>query len=201
MFASLKGVLEEKTLQRIVVDVGGVGYLVHVSGRTLAELPTEGEMVRLLCHTHVREDAIQIFGFLEPNEKLAFELLISVSGIGPKLALTVLSGVAVRDLFEAIAKGDYATLQRVPGVGKKTAERVVVELKDKCAKLNLLPEGGEASGQAPGPETSEVIDALTNLGYKRNVAEKAVKRVLDSTGGKTSPEVLLRSALVAIAEK
>ena len=144
MIAALKGVVAEKNLQRVVVDVGGVGYLVNVSMQTLADLPAVGEPVQLRCHTHVREDALQIFGFTRALEQQAFELLILVSGIGPKLALTALSGMPVERLLGAIAHADHAALQRIPGVGKKTAERVVVELRERCAKLK--PSGAARAG-------------------------------------------------------
>jgi len=197
MIACLRGKLQEKGLQSAVVDVGGVGYLVSVSLQTLAALPTEGEQVVLRCHTHVREDALQLFGFAEPEEQQAFELLITVSGIGPKLALTILSGMSVRDLLQAIAGGDHKRLQTIPGVGKKTAERIVVDLKDRCGKLEAAaPEGAPRPGGV-----AEVVEALANLGYKKNQAERAVERVLKRDGaGSMTAEDLLRAALVAVQE-
>ncbi len=199
MIASLAGLLAEKTLDHVVVDVGGVGYRVVVSMQTLADLPTSGEALKILCYTHVREDAIQIFGFLHEAERQAFVLLISVSGIGPKLALTILSGLPIEHLIAAISSGDHKRLQAIPGVGKKTAERLVVELRDKVLKTAAL---AEASGDAPvglGGE-NEAVEALCNLGYKRALAEDAVAKVLES-GDVLAPEQLLRRALAKIAER
>jgi Holliday junction DNA helicase RuvA len=199
MIATLNGTVEDKSFERgVVVSVGGVGYLVHVSMQTLAELPAAGEPVHLLCHTHVREDALQIYGFLHETERQAFELLILVSGIGPRLALTMLSGMPVLELLGAVAGGDARRLQSIPGVGKRTAERVIVELKDRCAKLKLEPEPRVGAVAASG--AGEVVDALVNLGYKRAVAEKAIDRALQEQEGAQSAEQLLRRALAAIAE-
>jgi Holliday junction DNA helicase RuvA len=201
MIAALKGVISEKSLQRVVVDVGGVGYLVNVSMQTLADLPAAGEPVQLRCHTHVREDALQIFGFTQALEQQAFELLILVSGIGPKLALTALSGMPVARLLGAIAHGDHAALQRIPGVGKKTAERVVVELKERCAKLNLPEQPGPAAVPPPAGLDAEVVEALINLGYKRKLAETAVARARRDGEAELGPEQLLRASLAAMAEQ
>lgn len=198
MIAFLRGTLLEKGLQRVIVDVGGVGYQAHVSLQTLADLPAPGQPVELRCHTHVREDALQIFGFLHVEEQRAFELLIAVSGIGPKLALTILSGITVGDLLRAIVNEDHRRLQTVPGVGKKTAERLVVELKDRCAKLEGA--AAPATGGA-GRIGTEVVEALANLGYKKGQAEKAVRRVLErEKGAEMGAEQLLRAALSAMAE-
>lgn len=197
MIASLKGVLQYKGLDRLVVEVGGVGYLVFVSAQTLAELPQLGEPIQILCHTHVREDALQIFGFQEPEEQQVFELLMLVSGIGPKLALTTLSGIPVRELVTAIATEDHARLQRIPGIGRKTAERIVVELKDRCAKLTHALSPQLASPASP---VHEVVDALVNLGYKRQVAEKVVTKVTQESESLMSQELILRTALAMIRE-
>lgn len=202
MIAALKGVIAEKSLQRVVVDVGGVGYLINVSMQTLADLPAAGEPVQLRCHTHVREDALQIFGFTQALEQQAFELLILVSGIGPKLALTALSGMPVERLLTAIARGDHAALQRIPGVGKKTAERVVVELRERCAKLKLPEQPGLAAPSPPAGLNAEVVEALINLGYKRKLAEQAVARASRAgDGDELGPEQLLRASLSAMAEQ
>jgi len=196
MIAHLSGTILERGLQSVVLQVGGVGYLVHVSLQTLAGLPPVGEAAALRCHTHVREDALQVFGFVEAAEQRAFELLVTVSGIGPKLALTVLSGMSVGDLLGAIAGGDHRRLQTIPGVGKKMAERMVVELKDRCAQLvTATPQQAAAGGQAP-----DVVEALANLGYKRSVAERAVERVLKRETSPRTPEELLRAALAAVQE-
>jgi Holliday junction DNA helicase RuvA len=201
MIASLDGKVVEKSLQRVVVDVGGVGYLIHVSMQTLAELPAVGEAVRLLCHTHVREDALQIYGFLQAAEQQAFELLILVSGIGPKLALTMLSGMPVTELLDAIASGDHRRLQSIPGVGKKTAERVVVELRDRCGKLSEVTTSPRPPTRG-GAAVEEVVEALVNLGYKKAAAEKAVAVATRANGAEVEgPEQLLRAALSGLAEQ
>jgi holliday junction DNA helicase RuvA len=202
MIASLSGTLTRKELDRVVVEVGGVGYLVQVSARTLAALPETGAPVSLLCHTHVREDALQIFGFLQPSEQALFELLISISGIGPRLALTALSGMAVAEFVSSIAAEDHRSLQSIPGIGRKTAERIVLELKGRCARL--LTEMGQPPPvtAAPGPQpgaAGEVVEALVNLGYKRVLAERAVERAL-ATGEQPAREQLLRQALASIRE-
>lgn len=201
MIAFLEGTLQRKGLAELVVNVGGVGYLVHVSSQTLAELPGEGAPVRLNCHTHVREDALQVFGFLHRAEQRAFEHLILVSGIGPKLALTMLSGLPVDQLTAAISGGDHKRLQAIPGVGRKTAERVVLELKERFAKL--FGEGAAPAAAAkagPGLQSGDVVDALVNLGYRRPAAEKAVKRATKKLPKGGGPEELLRLSLKVITE-
>jgi Holliday junction DNA helicase RuvA len=203
MIASLRGLVQEKSLQRVVIDVGGVGYLVNVSMQTLADLPAVGETTHLLCYTHVREDALQIFGFLAAEEQKVFELLIQVSGIGPKLALTILSGMAVTDILQAIINSDHRRLQSIPGIGKKTSERVIVELRDRCAKLDFSPASTSLENYGkPAVAAADVIEALVNLGYKRPAAEKVVERLMkEQVGGPyQGPEQLLRSALTAMSE-
>ena len=199
MIASLRGVLLEKELDSVVVEAGGVGYRVFVPCPALADLPQVGKDVRVHCYTHVREDALQIFGFLTREDRETFELLIKVNGVGPKLALTMLSGLPGGDLLDAIAAADHKRLQRVPGVGKKTAERVVLELKDKCAQL---PRGATSVPAAQLRDgATEVVDALVNLGYKRARADKAVQRAVEASAQEpASPETLLRDALALIAE-
>ncbi len=198
MIASLRGIVLDKALDSVVVEAGGVGYRVFVPSPALADLPQVGQETRLHCYTHVREDALQIFGFLGNEDRETFELLITVNGIGPRLALTMLSGLPGGDLLDAIAAADHKRLQRVPGVGKKTAERVVLELQEKCGRLPR-PDAPAAPGQPPdhGPE---VVDALVNLGYKRARADKAVERAAASAGADATPEALLRDALAVIAE-
>jgi Holliday junction DNA helicase RuvA len=176
VIASLAGTLAEKTPERLVVDVGGVGYAVHVSLQTFADLPASGAPVRLLVHTEVREDAIELFGFLVPDERRLFQLLCKVKGLGPRTALVVLSGMPWRALAATIAGGDAARLQTIPGVGKKLGERIVVECRDGAALL----AAGSAPAAAPardGGVLDEAISALVNLGYKRAEAERAVERV------------------------
>lgn len=199
MIASLQGKLAQKALDHVVIDVGGVGYHLVVSTQTLAELPGVGEPVFLLCHTHVREDALQLYGFLADEERLAFGALLTVSGIGPKLAVTVLSGLPVAKLVEAIAAGDHKRLQAVPGIGKKMAERLVVELKDRFARM-ATTLGRTPSAQPPALGQQEVVDALVNLGYKRSQVEKVVAEVVRQAEQPQPAEQVLRRSLAAIAE-
>ena len=172
MIGFLRGALRARTPERLVLDCGGVGYEVAISLQTFARIERValGAELELEIHTHVREDALALYGFATPREKLLFEKLIAVSGIGPRLAQVVLSGMAPDDLLAALAAGDLARLVTIPGVGKKTAERMVVELRDKLQAL-------AAELPAKGPVTSsdaDLVAALVNLGYKPNPAESAV---------------------------
>jgi Holliday junction DNA helicase RuvA len=188
VIAHLSGALLEKHLQRLVVDVGGVGYDVHVPLSTFYAAGEPGSTVRLRVHTHVRDDAIQLFGFMTALELVLFERLIGVSGIGPKVALAVLSGIEPNELVRAIRSGDIARLTRIPGIGKKTAERMVVELKDR------LPEGAEPAVDDAVPEgddvRADVLSALANLGYQVHTVEKTVDRVLDGSDERDFESVL-----------
>jgi Holliday junction DNA helicase RuvA len=184
LIAHISGKLIQKQPNSIIVDVGGVGYELNVPLSTFYELGEVGASVSLRVHTHVREDAMQLFGFRTEAEKKLFLLLNSVSGIGPKLAITVLSGLSAEELIQAIRAGNLAKLTSIPGVGKKTAERMLVELKDKVAAI--LPPGLEDSTTAVIAQTGDamredVISALVNLGYVRAQAEKAVGSVLKET--------------------
>ncbi|MCS7023188.1 MAG: Holliday junction branch migration protein RuvA [Bryobacteraceae bacterium] len=196
MIGQLRGTLLEKQPNEAVVEVGGVGYQVTIPVSTFTQLPEPGSEVRLRIYTHVREDAMALFGFLTREEKQLFERLITVNGVGPKLAITVLSGLAVTDLVGAIRAGDVARLTRIPGVGKKTAERLVVELREKV-ELAL----GEKSGRSPehpttvfGPLEEDVLSALINLGCARPAAEAAVRQAT-ATGAAQSFEQLFRKAM------
>src|ERR1017187_700722 len=191
MIAQLRGTLEDKRPNQVLVDVGGVGYLVHVPLSTFYALGDLHSNVTLLIHTQVREDAISLYGFLSAREKHLFELLISASGVGPVLALKILSGMSVDDLVPAVRSGDLARLTRIPGVGRKTAERMVVELRDKLAAMETPDQA--ASSTATGGE-NEVVFALTNLGYDRSVAEKALEDV-KRNGSPNDFEPLLRASL------
>ena len=197
MIASLAGTLAEKSTERLVVDVGGVGYLVHVSLRTFIDLPPAGASVRLLVHTEVREDAIELFGFAEPRERALFHLLRKVKGLGPRTSLAVLSGMPVGDLLAAIAGGDASRLQTIQGVGKRFAERIVVECREAAAVLAAT--NGSAPHKAPvappGP-LEEAVSALVNLGYRRAEAERAVERV---AGNGAPLEDVIRGALQGLA--
>jgi Holliday junction DNA helicase RuvA len=176
VIAALAGVLFEKTPERLVVDVGGVGYAVHVSLQTFADLPPAGASIRLLVHTEVREDAIELFGFLGAEERALFHLLRKVKGLGPRTSLAVLSGMPVGELAATIAAGDAARLQTIPGVGRRFAERIVLECREPAA---LLAAGGvvrATQAAADGP-LGEALSALVNLGYKRAEAERALEKV------------------------
>ena len=196
MIASLAGALAEKSTERLVVDVGGVGYLVHVSLQTFIDLPPAGASVRLLVHTEVREDAIELFGFAEPREQALFHLLRKVKGLGPRTSLTVLSGMRVGDLLAAIAGGDASRLQTIQGVGKRFAERIVVECRDG-ATLLAADAAPVAPAHPPLPGAlEEAVSALVNLGYRRPEAERAVQRV--ARNGEPVEEVI-RAALQGLA--
>lgn len=196
MIASLAGTLTEKSPERLVIDVAGVGYLVHVSLQTFSDLPPAGASVRLLIHTEVREDAIELFGFVEPRERALFHLLRKVKGLGPRTSLSVLSGMPAAALLGVIAAGDAARLQTIPGIGKRFAERIVVECRDAAA---LLAAGAAPvlPAHEPLPGTlEEAVSALVNLGYRRPDAERAVQRV--ARNGEPLEEVI-RAALQGLA--
>ena len=192
MIAVLRGVLVEKGPNHAIVDAGGVGYELHIPITTFTHLPNAGAEVRLRVYTHVREDTLALYGFLSADEKTLFEKLIGVSGIGPSLAIKVLSGLEAAELIAAIRKGEVERLVRIPGVGKKTAERMVLELRDKLA----APAGESAA--VPAPSLSEVeqdvLSALLNLGCARPAAEQAVRKA-KAGGVKGEFEAMFRRAL------
>src|SRR5215475_13484436 len=171
MIGQLRGRLTDKRPNQVLVDVGGVGYVVQVPLSTYAALGDLHTEVTLLIHTHVREDALTLYGFLTSRENHFFEMLLGASGVGPSLALKILSGMSVEELVPAIRGGDVVRLTRIPGVGRKTAERMVVELKDKLEAVTVADEKAPVS--AAGVE-ADVISALTNLGYDGRIAEGAV---------------------------
>ena len=193
MIAHLSGMLVEKHLQRLIVDVGGVGYDVLVPLSTMYAIGDPGAKVVLRIHTHVREDALQLFGFATTLEQQLFEKLISVSGIGPKLGLSVLSGIEPEELMRAIRTNDVARLTRIPGVGKKTAERLVLELKDRLPQADVVSP--DVAAAAPGDEVrDDLLSALVNLGYHRANVEKTADKVLQGAEDR-SFEPLLRATL------
>lgn len=173
MIAHLRGRLTEKHPNRIIVDVNGVGYDVSVPLSTFYALGEPGTDIALRIHTHVREDALALYGFATALEQELFERLIGVSGIGPKVGLAVLSGIEPLDLIRAIERGDLARLVSIPGVGKKTSERIVLELKDRLPRAPAVVAAGDGGAAAPLPVHDDVISALVNLGYHRPLAEKA----------------------------
>jgi Holliday junction DNA helicase RuvA len=195
LIARLTGVVEEKLEGAVVLDVNGVGYLVRLSAGSLASLPPRGERAALRIHTHVREDALDLYGFATEEEQEVFRALVDVKGVGPRAAQNILSGIEPRDLAQAVAHGDVARLTRVPGVGKKTAERLVVELKDKL--LALARAAGPAPVRTAGGLLDQLSAALVNLGYKPAQAEQVADRLRDQAEGKEL-DVLLREALKSI---
>ncbi|WP_263410962.1 Holliday junction branch migration protein RuvA [Terriglobus tenax] len=197
MIAHLRGTLLAKHPNQAIVEAAGVGYDVTISIETFTHLPAEGSEVKLHIHTHVREDAIALFGFAQKDEKRLFEKLTTVSGIGPKLAITVLSGISSDRLIATIRAQDHATLTKVPGIGKKTAERVVLELKDKLDEFAL--SSAHVSHVPVGAATEDVLSALTNLGYQKPAAEKAMENALKKEPGiQDDFEQLFRATLAAI---
>jgi Holliday junction DNA helicase RuvA len=195
MIARLTGLVLDKGEDTAVLDVHGVGYLVHLSAASLLALPPRGEAVTLRTITHVREDALDLYGFATEEEEGVFRALVEVKGVGPRAAQKILSGIPPRDLAQAVAHGDVARLTKVPGVGKKTAERLVVELKDKL--LALANAAGPRPAAAAGGPLEQLAVALVNLGYKPAQAEQVVERLRGDAEGKAL-DVLLREALKAM---
>jgi holliday junction DNA helicase RuvA len=194
MIAHLRGRLISKHPNQAIVEAGGVGYDVTISVPTFSELPATGGEVALHIHTHVREDALALYGFLRGEDKQLFEKLITVSGIGPKLAITILSGMAIPEMVASIRANDFARLTKIPGVGRKTAERMCVELRDKLEGF-----GAQPTVAAHSAVEEDVISALTNLGYQRALAEKAVERATQSAG-RENFDAIFRAALGALSK-
>jgi Holliday junction DNA helicase RuvA len=198
VIAHLRGQILSKTPNSVILDCNGVGYELAISVATFTDLGNEGTEAKLHVHTHVREDAISLFGFSELTEKRLFEKLLTISGIGPKLAITVLSGIDASRLITAIRSGDHATLTRIPGIGKKTAERVVLELKDKLDDLaTSIPT--ITGGPHHGPAGDDALSALVNLGYPRPSAQKAIETAITKDPNAAQDfETLFRAAMAAI---
>jgi len=196
MIAHLRGRLFSKSPNQAIVECGGVGYDVTISVATFSALPSEGSEASLYIFTNVREDQIALFGFAETQEKRLFEKLLTISGIGPKLAITVLSGIAADRLVTAIRNQDHATLTRIPGIGKKTAERVVLELKDKLDDMATAPS---AAGMHHGAAGDDALSALVNLGYARPAAQKAIETAIEKNPDTANDfETLFRAAMAAM---
>ena len=198
MIALLRGVLVEKHPNQAILETGGVGYDVTIPVSTFTHLPDTGAQVQLRIHTHVREDALALFGFLTQDEKAIFEKLIGVSGIGPTLAVKVLSGVAAPDLIAAIRRGEVERLVRIPGIGKKTAERMVLELRDKLPAVTGEEPAAPSDAAALSPIDQDVLSALLNLGCGRPQAEAAVRKAkaaAATAGALAEFEPLFRKAL------
>lgn len=198
MIGQLRGRLAEKRPNQVLVDVGGVGYVVLVPLSTFAALGDLHTEVTLLIHTHVREDALSLYGFVSSREKHLFELLISASGVGPSLALKILSGMSVDELVPAIRGNDLARLTKIPGVGRKTGERMVVELKDKLEAVVVM-EAERPAASSPAGVEADVVSALINLGYEARIAEKTVEEARRESGA-ANFEKLLRAALQALSQ-
>ena len=200
MIASISGKLRRKGTDYLVVDVSGVGYEVHVPLSTYCGIPEQGDDVSLHIHTHLREDSLSLFGFLTEAEKDMFLLLMGVSGIGPKLALAVLSSLAVADLSCAISASDEAKLCAVPGIGKKTAARMVLELKDKIKHIASSPTASSPTAADGTDDAEDVISALVGLGYKKPLAEETVRKIKDRRPG-LAIEELIREALSVLIKR
>lgn len=192
MIARLSGKLLVKNPDEIVLDVGGVGYQVFIPLSTFYELPERGEALSLQIYMAIRENAMELYGFLTAKEKALFKLLLSVSKIGPKLAQNILSGIAVDEFKTAVLAGDLLKLNSIPGIGKKTAERIILELKDKVPKAEAA---GQENAALPGDLFDDVMSALLNLGYKRTIAERAVKRAINEAGRDVPLEDIIRLSL------
>ena len=197
MIGQLRGRLAEKRPNQVLVDVGGVGYVVAVPLSTYAALGELHTEVTLLIHTHVREDALSLYGFVSSREKHFFEMLLTASGVGPSLALKILSGMSVEELVPAIRGSDLARLTKIPGVGRKTAERMVVELKDKLETVAVAAERPPAS--SPAGVEADVVSALVNLGYEARAAENAAAEAKREAGA-ANFENLLRATLQSLTQ-
>ena len=192
MIARLSGKLLLKNPDEIILDVGGVGYHVFIPLSTFYELPERGDVLSLQIYMAVRENALELYGFLTAKEKALFKLLLSVSKIGPKLAQNILSGIAVEEFKTAVLASDLLKLNSIPGIGKKTAERIILELKDKVPRAEAA---GQENTVLPGDLFDDVISALLNLGYKRIIAERAVKRAINEAGRDVPLEDIIRLSL------
>lgn len=197
MIAQLSGTLLSKEPQQVVIDVNGVGYEVHVPLSTFYEVGEVGSSVRLRIYTHVREDTLQLFGFNSLEEKSAFEHLTSISGVGPKLALTILSGMSVEELIPAIRQGNSARLCLIPGVGKKTAERLVVELRDKLAQT--VPDRPRPQAVGVSSLQEDAVSVLVNLGYPKPSAVRAFQEAAGDASAGVGIEVMIKAALQVLS--
>jgi holliday junction DNA helicase RuvA len=195
VIAFLEGRLLFKSTESIIVSAQGIGYQVAVPLSSFYDLPEVDQGVRLHIYTHVRQDAIQLFGFLTPGEKEIFLLLLGVSGIGPKVALNILSGISSQDFSEALLAQDSARVQRIPGIGKKTSERIILELKDKIKKLSPGPQTVLSRGLETGTHWEDALSALVNLGYPKATADKVLGQIKSDSDESISLESLLRKAL------
>lgn len=200
MIALISGKIVYKGISHVIVDVQGVGYRVFIPLTTFYELPEAGQAITLHVHTNVKQDAINLFGFYTDQERDLFQLMISVSGIGPKIAMNILSGISAYDLMNAISGGNIGKLVNIPGVGKKMAERLILELKDKVVKKMMAGKVPEAGVQSRADDMMEdVLSALINLGYKNNVARDALDKAMRSSEEKLEMDTLLKKTLKILA--
>ncbi|HUN56393.1 MAG TPA: Holliday junction branch migration protein RuvA [Smithella sp.] len=201
MIALISGKIAYKGISHVIVDVQGVGYRVFIPLTTFYELPEAGEPITLHVHTNVKEDAINLFGFYTIQERDLFQLMISVSGIGPKMSMNILSGISAQELLGAISGGNVAKLVRIPGVGKKMAERLVLELKEKIVKKMMMEESPEAGVQNRHNDmiAEDVLSALVNLGYKNSVAQDALDKAIRASDGEMVMDKLLKKTLKILA--
>ena len=201
MIALISGKIVFKGIAHVIVDVQGVGYRVFIPLTTFYELPEPGQNITLHIHTNVKQDGINLFGFYTDQERDLFQLMISVSGIGPKIAMNILSGIAARDLMNAISGGHVGKLVNIPGVGKKMAERLILELKEKVIKKMTLDQTAEADVQSSADDLikEDVLSALINLGYKNSVAKDALDQAIRSADEAVSMDMLLKKTLKILA--
>ena len=200
MIAHIQGRLHFKSPENLIIDVDGIGYQVHVPLTTFYELPDIGNTVALHIHTHVREDALQLYGFQAQEEKALFVRLMGVAGIGPRLAVNILSGISPAELAECLGQGDLARLISIPGVGRKTAERIMVEMRDKLPALAADRDIAlSVKSAADEAVMNDAISALVNLGYKKGVARKAIDQAIERLEGEINLESLLKESLRALA--
>ncbi|MGD8434251.1 MAG: Holliday junction branch migration protein RuvA [Syntrophobacterales bacterium] len=200
MIAHIQGRLHFKSPENLIIDVDGIGYQVHVPLTTFYELPDVGDTVALYIHTHVREDALQLYGFQAQEEKALFVRLMGVAGIGPRLAVNILSGISPAELAECLGQGNLARLISIPGVGRKTAERIMVEMRDKLPALAADRDIAlSVKSAADEAVMNDAISALVNLGYKKGVARKAIEEAAERLEGEINLEGLLKESLRALA--
>ena len=203
MIAHIRGILLSKTPEQVVIDVGGLGYELSIPVSNFYNLPETGIEVELFVSTFIRDDAIKLYGFLTEVEKGLFTLLITVTGVGPKLARNILSGAGIEELVKIIANGDVVALKALPGLGKKTSERLILELREKITVLSAMPVGmGEAAIVDTAPESGvfdDVVSALCNLGYKEAAASEAVKKAAAGMEGEEDFEVIFKGSLKVMA--
>ena len=201
MIALISGKIVYKGISHVIVDVQGVGYRIFIPLTTFYELPEAGQIITLHVHTNVKQDAINLFGFYTVQERDLFQLMISVSGIGPKMSMNILSGISAQELLRAISSGNVGKLVNIPGVGKKMAERLILELKEKVIKKMMLEETPAADDQHKANEIimEDALSALVNLGYKSNVARDALDKALRSSEEELGMDQLLKKTLKNLA--